>query len=405
MKNYLYHAVDYSGRAAKGTIGSNSAEEASRELGSRGLFILSIREESGLLPRLKEYWHASQVQEADILSFAQNFSYFIEAGIPIIGCMDDLIASAPNPAFVPVLEDLRQRLERGGSVTEALAAHGSLFPDILKTLVAVGEETGSLMERLREAAEHLQRMQTLKGSVKRALMYPAFAFFATLGALTFWLAFVIPSLTSTLSSMGVKLPFLTRALIASSDLFHLHWKLLIVLLALTLFSVFLLGKHPKARYQMDRALIKTPIIEVIAFNKLMVAFCEQFRILIAAGINMDRLFDLIIPSLGNEYFIVNMRLIRDNVLSGARISDSFEQRNILPALALTKIRMGETTGTLDKQFEFLAKYYSKKLDDAIDSLGKIIEPVVMLVIGFLFVIIVMGLLLPIYDLVSKVGKT
>ena len=372
---------------------------------SRGLFIVSIEERSGHLHRFQRAWHASQVQQADILAFAQNFSVFIDAGIPIVGCLDDLIASTSNPAFIPVLQDLRQRLERGSSVSQALEAHGTLFPELLKTLVAVGEETGSLMERLREAAEHLQRMQNLKGSVKKALMYPAFAFSATVAALTFWLAFVIPSLTGTLHTMGVELPVITRALIATSEQCQAHWKLFIGLICLAPLAFFLLGKNPKAKYQLDRALIKTPVIQVITYNRLLVVFCEQCRILIAAGINMGRLFDLIIPSTENEYFSVNMRIIKENVLNGARISDSFEQRDILPPLALSKIRMGETTGTLDKQFEFLAKYYSKKLDDAIDNLGKIIEPVVMLVIGVLFAIIVMGLLLPIYDLVSKVGRT
>ena len=354
---------------------------------------------------MKQSWRASQVQQADILAFAQNFSAFIDAGIPIIGCLDDLIASTTNPAFIPVLQDLRLRLERGSSLSQALEAHGTLFPELLKTLVAVGEETGSLTQRLQEASEHLQRMQTLKGSVKKALMYPAFAFSATVGALTFWLAFVIPSLTGTLNTMGVQLPIITRVLIASSDLCQAHWKLFIFLICMTPLAFVALGKQPKAKYQLDRALIKTPIVKVIAYNRLLVVFCEQCRILIAAGINMGRLFDLIIPSMGNEYFSANMRLVKDNILNGARISDSFEQRNILPPLALSKIRMGETTGTLDKQFEFLAKYYSKKLDDAIDNLGKIIEPMVMLVIGVLFAIIVMGLLLPIYDLVSKVGRT
>jgi type II secretory pathway component PulF len=148
-----------------------------------------------------------------------------------------------------------------------------------------------------------------------------------------------------------------------------------------------------------------PLLKVIVFNKLLAVFCEQFRMLINAGITMGRTFDLIMPSLENEYFTVHLCTIKENILNGSRISDAFEQENILPPLAVGKIRIGETTGTLDNQFGFLAKYYSKKLDDTIDNLGKIIEPLVMVVIGGLFAIIIMGLLLPIYDLVSKVGKT
>lgn len=405
MKTFDYRAVDYTGRNSRGTIGSVSAEEASRDLGARGLYIVSIRENTGLFPRLERAWRASQVRQADILAFAQSLSVMIDAGIPILACLDDLIASATNPSFVPVLRDLRQRIERGSSVSRALEAHGMLFPEIVKTLTAVGEETGSLVESLREAAEHLKRMQTLKGAVRKALMYPIFALAATLGALSFWLIFVIPSMGGTLKSLGVELPPLTRALIEASRLTQAHWKLYLSSLALVFLTLYLLKKQRRIRFFLDRALIKTPIIEVIAFNRLMVTFSEQFKILFGAGINIGRIFDLIIPSLENEYFGVHMRRIKDEILSGRGISDAFERHHILPALALSKIRMGETTGTLDKQFEFLAKYHSKKLDDAIDNLGKIIEPLVMVVIGGLFAIIIMGLLLPIYDLVSKVGKS
>ncbi len=405
MSIYCYHAVDYSGQTTKGTIESPSAEEASRDLVAKGLYIVSIRESDGYFSRFEQPWRTFQIGQPDIAEFAQSFSIMLNAGIPILSCLDDVISTTNNPAFIPVLQDLRQRLLRGSSISQALEAHGDLFPDILKTLVAVGEETGTLVESLRGAAEHLLRMQKLKGGVKKALMYPFFAFCATLGALLFWLIFVIPNLTATLKSMGVKLPMLTIFLIESSTWFLAHWKLLLLIVCLVPPSFIILCKNSRVRYLRDLALIKTPILKVILHNKLLATFSEQFRMLITAGINMGRLFDLLIPSLGNEYFSANLRTVKDNILNGGRISDSFEQQNILPALVLSKIRIGETTGTLDNQFDFLSKYYTKKLDDSIDNLGKIIEPLVMVVIGGLFAIIIMGLLLPIYDLVSKVGKT
>jgi type II secretory pathway component PulF len=404
MKSYAYHAIDYAGEPTRGTIACATPEEASRSLGARGLYIVTIRERSGLFPGFRQAWLSYRVKKRDIVAFAENFSVMLDAGIPILTCLDDMAGSETNAALVPVLGELRQSLERGSSLSQALAAHGGLFPELLLTLVAVGEETGALVQSLKDAAEHLQRMETLKSGVKKALIYPAFAFSATLGALVFWLVFVIPSLSSTLKTLGGELPWLTRTLIEASRLCQAHWKLYLFCLGLAPFPLVLLGRHPRFRYFWDRTLIKTPVVEVIAYNKLLVTFCEQFRILTAAGIGIGRLFDLVIPSLGNAYFAAHLGEIKESILTGARISDSFERHDILPALALSKIRMGENTGTLDKQFAFLAIYYSRKLDDAIGNLGKIIEPLVMVVIGGLFAVIIMGLLLPIYDLVSKVGK-
>ncbi|MEI6209345.1 MAG: type II secretion system F family protein [Desulfuromonadales bacterium] len=405
MNTYSYQAVDYSGQTVKGRIESTTVDAASRDLDAKGLYILSIHESTSYFSRFNGPWRAFQVRQSDIVEFSQSLSVMLDAGMPIIGCLDDIISSTPNPAFVPVLQDLRQRLLSGSSVSQALEAHGALFPEILRTLAAVGEETGTLVANLREASEHLLRMQKLKDGVKKALMYPLFAFMATIGALVFWLIFVIPNLSVTLKSMGVKLPLLTLGLIATSAWFQAHWKLLLLFVGLVPPLYFALCTNSRIRYLRDLALIKLPILKVILYNRLLATFSEQFKMMIAAGINIGRLFDLLIPSLGNEYFGANMRTVKDKILNGGRISDSFEQQNILPALVLSKIRLGETTGTLDNQFEFLAKYYTKKLDDTIDNLGKIIEPLVMVVIGGLFAIIIMGLLLPIYDLVSKVGKT
>jgi general secretion pathway protein F/type IV pilus assembly protein PilC len=405
MKSYAYRAVDYSGQTLKGSIESQTEEDASRELGDKGLYVISIQESNNYVSQFMRPIQALQVGPADVVEFAMSLSIMLEAGMPVIVCFDDMIASATNPGFVPILQNLRQRLLRGSSISEALEAHGELFPPILKTLAAVGEEAGTLVESLRDASNHLMRMQKLKDGVKKALMYPAFALTATLGALFFWMVFVIPSMTSTLKSMGVKLPLLTIILIETSTMFQAHWKLLLLSIGLMPVIYILLCKNYNVRFLRDRNLIRIPIVKVIVFNKLLATFSEQFKMMIAAGINMRRIFELVIPSLGNEYFAANMLVVKDKVLDGNRISDSFEQQNILPALVISKIRMGETTGTLDNQFDFLAKYYTKKLDDTIDNLGKIIEPVVMVVIGGLFAIIIMGLLLPIYDLVSKVGKS
>ena len=405
MKIFTYRATDYSGKKIKGSIASETAEVATRDLGSKGLYIISINETGGQVALLKRAYLETQIKRNDILEFTGNFAIMLKAGVPIITCLDDIISSTGNSAFKLIVRDIQQRLESGSSVTAALEAQGKIFPDIVKTLVAVGEETGRLDESLREATDHLQRMQNLANAIKKALMYPIFAFIATLGALVFWMLFVIPSMTSTLKSMGVKLPALTLLLINSSKLFQDHWKLIPITLVVVPVLASLAAKNASFRYLRDRTLIKIPVVEVIIFNKLLASFAEQFRMLNSAGIPMRRLFDLLVPAVGNEYFGVHIIKAREHVLNGNPISESLEQEKILPPLVISKLRIGETSGTLDKQLDFLAKYYTKKLDDATENLGKIIEPIVMSVIGGMFALIIMGLLLPIYDLVSKVGKS
>lgn len=404
MKTYAYNAVDYSGQTIKGTVTAETAETATKDISGKGLYVVSLDETAPHIAAFYLKLQKFRVGRPDILEFTHGFSVMLGAGIPILTCLDDLIASTSNESFKPIVRDIQQRLERGSSVSAALAAHGGLFPDIVRTLVAVGEETGRLEESLREAAAHLQRLEDLAAAIRKALMYPIFAFLATLGALVFWMVFVIPSLTGTLKGMGVKLPALTLFLISTSGMFQANWKFLLLGLFMLPPAIHLMGKNQSFRYVRDLALLKLPIIRAISFNKLLATLSEQFRILIASGVPIERLFDLVIPALDNEYIGVNLLKAKLSILNGSPISESFEKQQVLPQMVISKIRIGETSGSLDKQFEFLAKYYSAKLDDATINLGKAIEPLVMTVIGGLFAIIIMGLLLPIYDLVSNVGK-
>jgi type II secretory pathway component PulF len=404
MKIYAYNAIDYSGQTIKGTVESETADSASREVSAKGLYLVSIRETAGLVTFFQKYLLKLRVGRADILEFTQNLSIMLKSGIPITTCLDDIIMSTTNNAFKPVLHEIQYKLECGSSVSAALAAHGTLFPEIVKTLVAVGEETGRLEESLHEASEHLQRSQNLSGTIKKALLYPAFALLATIGALFFWMVFVIPNLTVTLKSMGVKLPALTRALITISGFFQAHWVLMLFALLMVPPALFLMGKNSKFRYARDWAVIRLPVVKLIAFNRLMATFSEQFRMLSMADIAIERLFELMIPPLRNEYFTVHLLRAKENILNGNPISESLEQQKILPPMVISKLRIGQKTGTLDNQLDFLTKYYTKKLENATDNLGKIMEPLIIVTIGGLFAIIIMGLLLPIYDLVSKAGK-
>lgn len=404
MSFYAYTAIDPAGQEVKGTVESGSRESASRDVSAKGLYIVSIRETANYMARFHKTFQAFRVSRTEIIEFAQNLAVMLKAGMPILTCLEDITSSTDNKAFRSALQDIKQQVERGSTVSAALEAQGALFPDIMRRLVTVGEQTGRFDESLQEAAEHLLRMQNLASAIKKALMYPAFAITTTLSALVFWLAFVLPKLTGTMKSMGVKLPPLTILLINVSKLFQAHWKLFLLSLLLLPLAGYLMGKHPRARYLRDLALIRLPIFKLIVYNKLVAVFAEQFRILVVAGMTIDRIFDLIIPSLGNEYFSVQLNKVKENILYGNLISESLRERDILPTLVIRMISIGETSGTLDSQLEFLAKHYTKKLDDATDTLGKVIEPLVMIVIGGLFAVIIMGLMLPIYDLVSKMAK-
>ena len=193
MSFFNYSAIDPAGQVVKGTIESASAEAAARDVNGKGLYLITLQETTNRMAVLLKSFQSFSVSRAEIIEFAQNLSVMLRAGMPILASLEDIATSIANKSFKMALQDLKQQVERGSSVSAAMEAQGSLFPDILRRLVAVGEETGRFDESLREAADHLLRMQNLASAIKRALMYPAFAIATTLSALVFWLTFVLPS--------------------------------------------------------------------------------------------------------------------------------------------------------------------------------------------------------------------
>jgi type II secretory pathway component PulF len=292
----------------------------------------------------------------------------------------------------------------GSSFSAAISLHQDIFPEIFINLVSVGEETGRLGESLSDIVVHLQRMEDLKNAIKRALMYPVFAITATTGTLLFWLIYVLPKISGLFKELGVKLPLLTRILIAASAFSRANWYIFILMPLIIFIGFKLLSRKEATKYYIDKAKLKTPIIKLIVWNKLLALFSEQFRILLAAGLPIDRSFDIMIKVIDNVLFRKALLTAKEDILHGSRINEALKKHGTLfPSLVTRLIYIGEETGNLVEQLNYLTEEYIKKLNDTSQKMEKLIEPIVIVVIGLFFMVIIMGLLFPVYNLVSSVG--
>jgi type II secretory pathway component PulF len=404
MISFRYHAVEPSGRQVRGFIEAESLDTASNDLVARGYYLLKISQSSGILAKLKKKLFRQKVSRSEIIELASNLSVMVGAGIPITIALGDLQESSSNTTLQTALAGIKQEIEQGTTFSDAIERDADIFPDIFIRLVRVGEETGRFETSLSDIAEHLQRMEDLTASIKRALIYPSFAIVTTGGALIFWLVFVLPKIIGTIKGMGVKLPLLTRILMFASDYTQRYWYMIPVVIAACFGCYLLLKQNEKACYQIDRIKLKLPIYHLIEYNRLLALFSEQMRILIVSGLTVDRTLGIIGDVMHNKVFKQSINEIREDITYGSTIADALKKHPVFPLLVVRLVGIGETSGSLDNQFSFLATHYLKKLDDISEKLGKIIEPVVIGFIGVMFAVIIMGLLLPVYDLVSAVGK-
>lgn len=404
MNYYFYKAINVDGSLVDGIVEADDQSAVYEDLTAKSLRVLDVKKASRMAGRIRQHFASRHVKRVDIIECIRNLSVMLTAGIPLLSALEDSIEATDNKSLKIALTDAKKDIELGLNFSDALSRQKGIFPDILIRLVRVGESTGRLDKSLSDVADHLQRIEDLSQAIKRSLFYPVFAIVTTTGAMIFWFVYVLPKIMNVIREMGVELPFITRVLMAVSNGISTYWYVILGFLVLGIMAIQVMRTHEKTRYYYDYMLLKLPIAKLIVYNKLLALFAEQMRILIIAGLTIDRTLDIVAGVIDNLVFRRSIVAVRESVLLGRRISDTLKDYKIFPPMVTRMVNAGEKSGNLDTQFSFLSGYYIKRLDDISSKLGKMIEPILLSIVGLVFILILMAVLLPVYELVSKVGK-
>jgi type II secretory pathway component PulF len=283
-----------------------------------------------------------------------------------------------------------------------MARHPAVFPSLIINLVQIGEETGNLNKMLLKAAEHLRHMQEIISSTKRALMYPLFLLAVVIGAAVFWFWYVVPKLVELFMDMDVELPWLTRALLKIADWTQAYLGLaIIVLAALVALTIVLRKKWFLFRYYTDLLLLKIPVLKDVLETSMIARISEYLGILIGAGIGVLRSFEIIRKAIPSTVYKQRLTLAENNIKAGNTISFSLRQARALHPFAVRIINIGELSGRIEEQTDYVARAYREKLAAMVEVLGKTLEPAMLIILGLIFGTIILGLLLPVYGLIGQ----
>lgn len=403
MNIYRYKVVDSNGKVQTGFIKANDESVAIGNLSMKNFYLISISEMPKFISPFVNLF-ANKVNNIELIEFSKNLSIMIKAGIPITVALEDIAENITKSKFKNVVADLRDLIEKGVPFSEAINYHSDVFPQIFSHLIKIGEETGRLDKSLEDIAEHFQKIEDLKTAIKRALIYPIFATVASVGAMGFWIVYVLPKIVEAMKSMGIKIPFITSFLVELGILIQKFFYLfpIFVIFLFILFHVF--KDNAKVRYVRSYLSFKLPIFKQIFYTRAVALFCEQMRILVGAGIPIDTSLDMTAQVVNNELMSRAIYRAKDKIITGQPISQSLKEENIFPSLVIRLVNVGETSGRLEEQLDFLNKYYTAYLQEYSARLGKIIEPVMIGIIGLFFAIVLISLLSPLYDLISKLGR-
>ncbi|MBG0881248.1 type II secretion system F family protein [Burkholderia sp. 9775_39] len=346
-----------------------------------------------------------KIKSRDLAGLLRDLAVMTAAGVPIlesIASTADTDAQKTDPAVARVGRRLLEDLEAGATVSQAFARQPAVFPETVRSLVTIGDETGSMDKMLMEASDHVERVIGMKANAMQALIYPMFVFLSIFGAAAFWIYYVIPNLSSLFKQMNVPLPALTVAVLAIADWITLH-AIELGLCVLVCSSVCVIAWRISTGVQraVYALLHRLPISRTLLTSSGLAFFSEYLAILVHAGIGIVESLLIMEQTVKDLFYRDRLVAMRQFVERGDRVSTAMRQVGGFPAMMTRMISVGEETGTLDRQLSHLAMEYRIRFTRVIAMLSEIMQPLVIVLAGGLFIVMIMALLLPVYDLVRQ----
>jgi len=349
-------------------------------------------------PLLSRRWPPEQLAEV-----LHNLGIMLKSGLPIATALDDLAQDAEHRSMRRFLRTLHRRVSAGSALTDALAGYHHQLPATVRALIAVGEQTGGLDQAMLEGARHVKRVSKIMDDVTKALIYPVFAVLAILAAVIFWMIYVLPEISGMFRQMGVELPWYTQKAMRGIDvLAGLNASHVWFVMAAVVLCTAMLLRRERVRYLVMRVFSHMPISGVILRTSALASITEYLSILLRAGLPLSEALRVLVESINNTYYARRLAAARAGVFRGNSLADEMRRARIFPAMLVRLVSVGEATGTLDQQLALLAEDYRQRLDHVVQSLSELLKPLLIVVAGGLFLVVVVVFLLPVYQLVSEI---
>lgn len=400
MPLFVYKALDIqTGRSIEDRGEFRDLKDLYLFLRARNCILVRYRERQEKVRKL-----FAKVRRLELAEWCRNLSFLLAAGVPIVQALEDLRRGTGNTLLKDALRGVLALLQEGYSFAESLKKYPKVFPPVLCSLAGIGEETGRLDRTLEDAAVHFTRVDDLISQTKRALWYPCFIVAAMMVALGVWFVYVLPKVFTMFKDMHLSLPLPTRILMKAADTMQRYWPALPAL-ALLLSGLWIFSrKSEKLRLLLERALLRAPIVGRAWRLSILAFFFEYMSLLLGSGLDVLRSLDLLRRSVPSQRLKVLVPVVEKSIGQGASLAESCEAAGFFNLMELRMIRTGEESGRLVDQLKLLGSFYYKQLITFVETLPKVLEPVLLSVAGVVFLGIVLALLGPIYELIGAIGK-
>src|SRR5690554_1438399 len=391
---YVYKGTDRKGNKIQGEVNGTSQAIVKAHLLKQGIVTKSVTKKAKPLFSTKK-----AIKPADIAVFSRQMATMMKAGVPLVQAFDIVADGLENPSMRDLVFTIRDDVAAGGGFAPSLRKHPKYFDDLFCNLVEAGEQAGALETMLERIATYKEKTEALKAKIKKALTYPIAVVVVAIVVTGILLVKVVPQFAETFSSFGANLPAFTLFVLHLSELAQEWW--LMILIGMVAF-IFLfkeaVRRSSKVAYTVDKYMLKVPIIGKILYLSVMARFARTLSTTFAAGVPLIDALTSVAGAAGNRVYGEAIIRVREDVSTGIQLNTALKVRNIFPTLLVQMAAIGEESGALDEMLEKVATYYEEAVDNTVDSLTALLEPMIMSILGILVGGLMIAMYMPIFQL-------
>ncbi|WP_448144010.1 type II secretion system F family protein [Stenotrophomonas bentonitica] len=400
MQPFVWEGTDKRGVKMKGEQVAKNANMLRAELRRQGIMPGVVK------PKPKPLFGAAgkAVGAKDISFFSRQMATMMKSGVPIVSALEIIGSGHKNPRMKKLVDTIRADIEGGSSLYEAISKHPVQFDELYRNLVRAGEGAGVLETVLDTVATYKENIEALKGKIKKALFYPAMVVLVAIIVSAILLLFVVPQFEEVFKGFGAELPAFTQMIVAMSRFMISYWWLmLIVSVGAIAGLIFAYKRSPAMQHTMDRVILKVPVIGEIMNNSSIARFARTTAVTFKAGVPLVEALGIVAGATGNKVYEEGVLRMRDDVSVGYPVNMAMKQINLFPHMVIQMTAIGEEAGALDTMLFKVAEYYEQEVNNAVDALSSLLEPMIMVFIGTIVGGMVIGMYLPIFKLGAVIG--
>lgn len=396
---FAWEGTDRKGNRVKGESRAATIALVRADLRRQGIMPLKVRKKSSSI-----FTNRKKITSKDIAIFSRQLATMMSAGVPMVQAFDIVGRGHNNPAMAELILAIKADVEGGTSLTASLRKHPLYFDDLFCNLVEAGEQAGVLETLLDKIATYKEKTESLKAKIKKALFYPTAVIVVAILITSIIMIFVIPQFKDLFSSFGADLPAFTRFVITLSDFVAAWWwAILAAVVGAVVFMSNVWKRSPKFRETLDRLLLKVPVIGSIMHKAALARFCRTTATMFTAGVPLVEALQSVSGATGSAVYGKAVLVMRDDVATGQSLQLAMRQQGLFPHMVIQMVTIGEESGALDDMLAKVADFYEEEVDNAVDALSSLLEPLIMVILGTVIGGLVIALYLPIFQLGSVVS--